>query len=142
MSKKTQPVITTCAASDNWTCVTFHPDLTKFGMTELDDDVVALMHKRVYDLAGVLGKGVKASDCDSTKPCGQRKEGQGVTAGGGVQVLLNGQQLPVKSFMQYVELYLEDKSLPRLHEKVNDRWEIVVAASQGQFQQVRGGPCQ
>ena len=46
-------------ASDNWTRVTFTPDLAKFGMTELEADTVALMRKRVYDMAGILGKGVK-----------------------------------------------------------------------------------
>ena len=29
------------------------------GMAELEDDVVALMRKRVYDVCGVLGKTVK-----------------------------------------------------------------------------------
>ena len=46
-------------ASDNWTRVTFSPDLSKFGMEELEADTVALMRKRVYDMAGILGKGVK-----------------------------------------------------------------------------------
>jgi DNA topoisomerase II len=31
--------------------ITFTPDLEKFGMTELDDDICALFHKRVYDIA-------------------------------------------------------------------------------------------
>lgn len=31
------------------------------GMAELEDDVVALMRKRVYDVCGVLGKTVKVS---------------------------------------------------------------------------------
>ncbi len=59
MSTKSDPVIKACKASENWTCVKFRPDLGKFGMEELEDDTVALMRKRVYDLAGVLGKGVK-----------------------------------------------------------------------------------
>jgi len=53
-----------------------------------------------------------------------------------MQVFLNGDKLPIKNFMEYVELYMPDKSVPRIHEKVNDRWEIVVAATPGQFQQV------
>ena len=61
MATKSSPKITTCKASENWTCVSFRPDLAKFGMSELEDDTVALMRKRIYDLAGVLGKGVKAS---------------------------------------------------------------------------------
>ncbi|KAI5077067.1 hypothetical protein GOP47_0009132 [Adiantum capillus-veneris] len=35
------------------------PDLAKFGMTSLEDDVVGLMSKRALDLAGCLGKTVK-----------------------------------------------------------------------------------
>ena len=53
-----------------------------------------------------------------------------------LQVLLNGERLPIKNFMEYVDLYLPDKSVPRIHEKVNDRWEVIVAATTGQFQQV------
>jgi len=80
MGKKSEPVITKCNKSENWTKVTFKPDLKKFNMTELEDDVVALMSKRVFDIAGCLGKSVK--------------------------VELNGKQIPVKSFTDYVDLYL------------------------------------
>ncbi|GMP58361.1 hypothetical protein CsSME_00022055 [Camellia sinensis var. sinensis] len=52
MGKKSEPVITKCKESENWTKVTFKPDLAKFNMTHLEDDVVALMKKRVIDLAG------------------------------------------------------------------------------------------
>ena len=51
-------------------------------------------------------------------------------------MFLNGERLPVKSFTEYVAMYLPDKSVPRAHEKAGDRWEVVVAATQGQFQQV------
>lgn len=117
MGKKSEPVITKCNKSENWTKVTFKPDLKKFNMTELEDDVVALMSKRVFDIAGCLGKSVK--------------------------VELNGKQIPVKSFTDYVDLYLSaanksrtEDPLPRLTEKVNDRWEVCVSLSEGQFQQV------
>lgn len=146
MGKKTDPSITKCKAGENWTKVTFRPDLAKFNMTYLEEDVVALMKKRVVDLAGTLGKSVK--------------------------VELNGQRLPLKTFADYVNLYLQSASksrpepLPRLvlraseflifflepfvdlkinswlihptriAEKANDRWEICVSLSEGQFQQV------
>jgi DNA topoisomerase-2 len=61
MSTKGKPEIKSCKASENWTSVSFCPDLAKFGMEELEEDTVALMRKRVYDMAGVLGKGVKVS---------------------------------------------------------------------------------
>jgi len=53
---------------EDYTCVTFQPDLSKFKMTILDKDIVALMSRRAYDIAG------------STKD---------------VKVFLNGQRLPV-----------------------------------------------
>lgn len=97
MSEKSEPSITKCKEGENWTKVTFRPDLAKFKMTHLEEDVVALMKKRVVDVAGSLGKSVK--------------------------VELNGQRVPVKTFSDYVNLYLKsaskDKSepLPRLDKK-------------------------
>ncbi|KAJ7542297.1 hypothetical protein O6H91_10G100200 [Diphasiastrum complanatum] len=116
MSVKSEPTILKCKASENWTKVTFKPDLAKFHMASLENDVVALMSKRVMDIAGCLGKTVK--------------------------VELNGQRLPIKSFGDYVGLYLaaaqnnKEETLPRIYERVNDRWEICVSLSDGQFQQV------
>ncbi|KAK9837218.1 hypothetical protein WJX84_005222 [Apatococcus fuscideae] len=112
MSVAGKPVITSCAASDNWTCITFKPDLPKFGMVSLEDDTVALMRKRVYDLTGVLGKTVKVS--------------------------FNGIKLPIKTFQDYVNLYprLEGDAMPRIYERINDRWEVCIGASDGQFRQV------
>ncbi|KAL8098365.1 DNA topoisomerase 2 isoform X2 [Apium graveolens] len=116
MGTKSEPIITKCKASDNWTKVSFKPDLAKFNMTHLEGDVVALMKKRVVDIAGCLGRSVK--------------------------VELNGEQVPVKSFTDYIDLCLKsvnkDKEvpLPRIVEKVNHRWEVCVCRSEGQFQQV------
>ncbi|CAL5226164.1 g8989 [Coccomyxa viridis] len=109
MSVKGKPVLKP-AKKDTFTCVTFKPDLAKFGMIVLEEQTVSLMRKRVFDLAGVLGKTVK--------------------------VFLNGQRLPIKSFKDYVDLYVKDKDAPRVHERVNDRWEVCICASEGQFQQV------
>jgi DNA topoisomerase-2 len=40
MSTTGAPVISKCKKTDNWTCITFKPDLAKFGMTHLEDDTV------------------------------------------------------------------------------------------------------
>jgi DNA topoisomerase II len=103
------PSITPCSKSDNWTCVSFVPDLPKFGMTELEADAVALMRKRAVDMAGVLGRTVA--------------------------VYFNGARVPVRSFSEYVKLFLPPDT-PRASLKVNDRWEVAVAPSDGQFCQV------
>ncbi|XP_065605161.1 DNA topoisomerase 2-alpha [Cyrtonyx montezumae] len=100
---------------EDYTCVTFQPDLSKFKMTILDKDIVALMSRRAYDIAG------------STKD---------------VRVFLNGKRLPVKGFRSYVDLYLKDKvdetgnALKVIHEEVNSRWEVCLTLSEKGFQQV------
>ncbi|XP_017548359.1 DNA topoisomerase 2-alpha isoform X2 [Pygocentrus nattereri] len=102
-------------SGDDYTCITFCPDLVKFKMQSLDRDTVALMTRRAYDVAG------------STK---------------GVRVLLNGSRLPVNGFRSYVDLYVKDKvdetgsPLTVVHELVNPRWEVCLTMSEKGFQQV------
>ncbi|KAI9145964.1 DNA topoisomerase [Paraphysoderma sedebokerense] len=117
MGKRTQPSITSNPRDEDYTRISFKPDLEKFNMTRLDEDIVALMQKRVYDMVGC---------CKDVK------------------VWLNDQRLKVKDFKNYVQMYLDsaDSSneggikLPLVHEIVNDRWEVAVSLSEGQFQQV------
>lgn len=54
---------------------------------------------------------------------------------------LNGERLPVKSFQEYVDLYLgpKDTGPPRWYERFSDRWEVCISPSDGQFNQVRAG---
>uniref|UniRef100_A0A674EDT1 DNA topoisomerase 2 n=1 Tax=Salmo trutta TaxID=8032 RepID=A0A674EDT1_SALTR len=100
---------------DDFTCVTFQPDLSKFKMEKLDKDIVALLTKRAYDIAG------------SCK---------------GVKVMLNGKKLPVTGFRSYVELYVKDKldevgvALKVVNESVNERWEVCLTMSEKGFQQI------
>ena len=59
MSNKTEPVIKDCGKQESdFTKITFIPDLEKFGMETIDDDFIALIQKRVYDMAGCV-HGVK-----------------------------------------------------------------------------------
>lgn len=112
MTKKEKPDIKNTKVKGSFTCVSFYPDLAKFGMTHLDDDIVSLMRKRAFDLAGVLGRSVK--------------------------VFFNEQQIPVQGFEDYVTLYMGPKEagLTRFHFKANDRWELVIGLSEGEFRQV------
>lgn len=72
MSAKDNPYIGVNESNVDFTKVSFKPDLKKFNMTHLDEDIVALMTKRVYDLAGVTDAKVK--------------------------VKLNGRTIPTKNF--------------------------------------------
>uniref|UniRef100_A0A7N6B0Y6 DNA topoisomerase 2 n=1 Tax=Anabas testudineus TaxID=64144 RepID=A0A7N6B0Y6_ANATE len=100
---------------DDFTSVTFQPDLAKFKMEKLDKDIVALLTRRAYDVAG---------SCR------------------GVKVTLNGRKLPVNGFRSYVDLYVKDKldetgvPLKVVNETVNDRWEVCLTMSEKGFQQI------
>lgn len=100
---------------EEYTCITFQPDLSKFQMKVLDKDTVALLTRRAYDIAG---------------------------ASKGVRVFLNGKRLPVTNFRSYVDLYLKDRvdesgaPLKVISEVVNNRWEVCLTMSEKGFQQV------
>ena len=103
-------------SKDDFTCITFEPDLGRFGMEELDDDIVALFEKRVFDMAGITPKSVS--------------------------VYLNGKKLNVKNFEDYIHMYLdaskeEDEiDPPIVFESPHPRWEVGMSLSESQFQQV------
>jgi DNA topoisomerase II len=79
-------------------------------MQRLDEDIVALFTKRVYDMAGITHKKVR--------------------------VMLNGTMIDVKSFSDYIDLYLkseENKELPKITQAPSDRWEVICSLSDGAF---------
>jgi DNA topoisomerase-2 len=108
---KEAPVIKSCQKKP-YTKITFLPDYEKFGLKEMTDDIYDLFKRRVYDV----------SACTDAN----------------VNVYINDIKIPVKDFEKYVDLYLDTKTIqPRYYEKVNDRWEIVVAVNQsGNFEQM------
>ncbi len=115
MSQREDPVITDNKDGKDYTCITFKPDLKRFGMEKLDNDILSLMSKRVYDMAGVTPAAVK--------------------------VKLNDKLIDVKNFEKYVDYYLETREnseLPKIIEAKpsSERWEVICSLSDGQFQQV------
>lgn len=103
--------------------ITFKPDFEKFGMPDgIDDDLESLLYRRIYDLAGTV-KGVK--------------------------VYLNNDQIKLKDFKTYCELYAKAIAHERNAEEGGDakttvvmdketprRWEVGFTVSDGTFQQV------
>ena len=68
-------------------------------MQQMDADIVSLLTKRCYDLAGVTESKVK--------------------------VFLNSKRIEIKTFPEYCDLYLtneENKELPKIIETKSDRW--------------------
>nr|NVI79293.1 topoisomerase 2 [Cucujiformia] len=114
MTKASDPKIKDFSGEE-YTKITFSPDLAKFKMSELDDGIVGLFCRRVIDVAASV-KGVK--------------------------VFLNGSRVPVKTFKDYIDLFIKDKednqgnSLKIVHEQANERWEVGVTVSDHGFQQM------
>lgn len=113
MGKTSEPKISDFG-KEEFTKITFWPDLKKFKMDKLEDDIVAIMRRRAFDVAA------------TTK----------------VNVFLNGNKLPVKNFKDYVELVTKKSEdeignpLKVVYENVNERWEVAVTISEKGFQQV------
>jgi len=103
MTKRGDPEITACENED-FTCVTFQPDLPRFGMSHLEPDIIALMERRAYDVAA------------STR--------------GRCRVYLNEKELSIHSFEDYVGLFLSPDTF-RICETYSDRWQVGIAVSDG-----------
>jgi DNA topoisomerase-2 len=80
MSVKESPKITKLKSESpkSHTCITFQPDLSRFGLTRLTDDIVSLFKKRVYDMAGVYST---------------------------VNVWLNDKKISCANFKKYIDMY-------------------------------------
>jgi DNA topoisomerase II len=111
MSTRSQPEISKFSGAD-YTCITFYPDLARFKMDSLDDDIVALLSKRVYDIAATNN-----------------------AAGKKLRVHLNGTKIDTESFKDYIGI-CTGLEPPCAFERINDRWEVGVSVSDGSFQQV------
>eukprot|EP01083_Nonionella_stella_P044897 120777_1 len=109
MTKIHEPRIVPCKTKNQYTKIIFRPDFRKFGLDGFDRDTLALLKKRVYDMAGVTDKSVR--------------------------VKLNGETISINCFKDYLRLFTsEDMQIQYLN--VSDRWEVGVCMSTGHFQQV------
>jgi len=76
MSKRTTPKITKC--KKNYTKITTFPDFPKFECTNFSYDFIALISRRVYDIAGCIGW---------------------------VKIKFNGELIKINKFQDYAKLY-------------------------------------
>ena len=106
-----KPTIRKCKTKP-YTSISFKPDYKRLGINNLSSDMISLFKRRVYDIAAITDKTVK--------------------------VKYNDKIIPVKTFQQYVDLFIGTKSdTKRYYELANDRWEYAVAlAPSEEFTQV------
>ena len=110
------PTITKVSkSSKSYTKVLFKPDYTRFGLRGLSRDMLALLKKRVFDIAAVTDHSIKK-----------------------VKIGFNDDLVPVKNFQQYVDLYVGSKTeTKRIYESTDERWEYAIALAPNQeFTQV------
>ncbi|KAI0244770.1 DNA topoisomerase 2 [Massospora cicadina] len=112
------PKITELGKGEEFTRITFRPDLSKFQMNYLNADIVGLLKRRVYDM------------CATVK---------------GVSMFLNDNKLKLNNFKDYIHMYLkstpgpdgEDLTKRLVFEQLSERWEVgFIPSSLGQLQQV------
>lgn len=106
-----KPSIRKCKTKP-YTTISFKPDYKRLGIEKLTSDMIGLFKRRVYDIAAITDKTVK--------------------------VKYNDKVISIKTFQQYVDLYIGTKSeAKRYYEAANDRWEYAVAiAPKEEFTQV------
>lgn len=114
MTKMLEPeIIKVDSKAEDYTCITFVPDMCRLSgnpdaaldlqKTGIDYQDYAMMCRRVVDAAGC--------------------------AAGKLQVFLNGQDVSVKSFDDYSNLYRKENSPKVCYTKINSRWTIGVGLS-------------
>ena len=99
LSVKCKPKITKC--KKEYTKITFYPDFEKFDLTEITEELQQIILKRCVDIAVYCPK---------------------------IKVSFNGNIIPVKSFKDYIKMYVEDEDF--YYEKIDDSWEIGVSKSE------------
>ena len=120
------PKITLYRKGPSYTKVSFKPDLKRFSMDTLGNDILGVMRRRVYDINGSVRD---------------------------INVYLDAKPLKIRNFKNYIELYM--KSLEKkkrivagqgttaqsdiptiLYTRISDRWEVGFAVSDISFQQI------
>jgi len=101
MYKINEPIITNATAKEqSYTKITFKPDLKRFGLDNLTDDIVSLLKKRVYDIAACTHKGVS--------------------------VYLNDKNININTFEDYIKLYYDKLPSDLVYQEFNPRWKVGV----------------
>ena len=90
-------------AAGDYTCISFTPDLDRFGVGSLSSGTVAALHQRVLDAAALMGSH-------------------------GVQVVLNGERVSIPSLHAYAELHGPGAPLVSSSSAAG-KWEFAVGVS-------------
>tara|TARA_Y100000590_G_scaffold411507_1_gene505627 strand:- start:1127 stop:4474 length:3348 start_codon:yes stop_codon:yes gene_type:complete len=92
-----------------YTKISWQTDFNRFGINGFSKDMIYLMKRRIYDIAGVTDNSVT--------------------------VYYNDIPINVRSFQDYIQLYPSNSS--KIYRKISERWEIgICVSSNDKFEQV------
>ena len=101
MRDKTKPKITKVKCKP-YTKISWITDFKRFNIEKYTDDMVNLMIRRIYDIAGTTDKNMN--------------------------IYYNNEKIKVKTFENYIQLYLNEEE-EIVYEKPHSRWEIGISTS-------------
>jgi DNA topoisomerase-2 len=102
MNEKSVPEIKKTSVKQNSMCISFKPDFERFGMKNIDDDLLGLLKRRVYDAAA----------CTPTY----------------TKVYLDDRRIMIENFQDYVKMFVADSNV--VYEKVDSDWDVAIACNQ------------
>ena len=109
MTKCNEPIIKKCSAKP-YTKIIWKTDFKRFGLQKYSEDMINLMYRRIYDIAGITDKSIN--------------------------VYLNDEKIKIKSFLDYIKLY-NDSPNSLFQEIISDRWDVIFSVSHNDtFEQV------
>ena len=109
MTKCNEPIIKKCQGKP-YTKITWKCDFKRFELEKYSDDMIKLMYRRIYDIAGITDKSITVS--------------------------LNDEKIKIKSFLDYIKLY-NDSPNSLFQEIISDRWDVIFSVSHNDtFEQV------
>ena len=99
MTKCNEPIINKYQGKP-YTKITWKIDFKRFGLQKYSKDMLSLMHRRIYDIAGITDKSIN--------------------------VTLNDEKINIKSFLDYINLY---NDFLKFQEIISDRWDVIFSVS-------------
>ncbi len=100
MTDKTEPKITDSSLEDQ-VCITYKPDLKRFGMEIIDEDTVSILKKRVYDCSVISRKNVN--------------------------VYFNKKKIDIKNFTDYFPYFSDNNCF--IYDNIDNYWQVGISES-------------
>lgn len=115
LSKRSKPIVDEYKPTNGYVRITYIPDMKYFKIDRLDSDMIALMRRRVVDIAAITRENVR--------------------------VFINDVRINVKTLGNYVKMYTDDTQFAIACEKdsiryEDDRWKLIITQSHGEFEQI------